>query len=169
MATNLHLKPEVTGNQCKARNTRTAVSVPFWWLSKWSTVLVIVLTGHLDGRQDGLCVVGTIRVKFHPKKHCRAMLFRSTARPDRQCVAEILDGPSKLSVDMQNITWNSQNIFRSRFANQPHGESKHWSSADARFLPTTLLLRWQCFSSKMQCKDNTRRRFPFTFLLGILA
>jgi len=26
--------------------------------------------------------------KFYPKKHCHAMLFRSTARPDGQCVAE---------------------------------------------------------------------------------
>jgi len=80
--------------------------------------------------------------RSQPKKHCRAVLFWSMACPDGHCVAEtVLTGRRiyQLTIWHAKHQFNFTNIFCSRFANQPHGESKRWSSADPRFLPTISL------------------------------
>ena len=145
MAASLHLKSEVTGNQCKASSQ------------------------HKDGRPHPVLMAVEMVNSFghcldRPSRRpsgrvmCRGD-HKSEISPEKalSCNAFSIDGPSRQAMCRGNswravktISWHAKhhlkftNIFRSRFANQPHGESKRWSSADGRF-----------FSRQLRCYDDS--------------
>jgi len=94
-----------------------------------------------------------------------------TARPDGQCVTEtVLTGSRGYQ-----LTWETSleihQYLPQQFSNQHHRESKRWSSADPRFFANNFTVYDSASPVRccVNCKANIRRRFLFTFLLGIFA
>jgi len=89
------------------------------------------------------------------------------------CRGNRLDGPSMTWTAIRLIylfiTWHAKhhlkftNIFRSQFANQPHRESKRWSSAAPRFWPKKSLHVYNDSASPVRCTLKLTWEDTFTF------